>query len=216
MVCSVMSDVFDKIIPSLRGLRTRIVCPHPFVRDLLLTQILIPSFSDRRIFLMIYSEALYRRFVKFSENRLDDVELYVIKVGKRPECRVGRLFAFVEQGDPRREANDLIRVLDKLGAEDVLIMHSSMGFFFELLGDDNIREILEMFSILPPDITLVGFKSGERTIDSLINELYDVIIRIERDENMLDKNYYTITVEWTFKDYSIEFGRFRVRRGRID
>ncbi len=217
-----MPAVFDKVLPTLNGMRTRIVCKRPFIRDLILARIILPYFSDKRTFIIIYSEALYRKFTKFFESLLlkcPDLNstadnLNVIKVGKSLECKFGHLFAFIEQGDPLEEANELIRCLDGLKDDDVLIMHSSMGFFFELLGDNNIKEILEIFSSLPSDITLIGFKSGERTIDSLINELYDIIVRIHQD-SMIDELHYVVSVEWTFSDSLREFGRFRIKDGNI-
>ncbi len=217
-----MSTVFDKVLPTLNGMRTRVVCKRPFVRDLILAQIILPYFSDKRTFIILYSEALYRKFIKFIENVLVKCSnlspvidnLNVIKVGKSLECRFGRLFAFIEQGDPLEEANELTRCLNELKDDDVLIMHASMGFFFELLGDNNIKEILEIFSNLPSDITLIGFKSGERTIDSLINELYDIIVRIHQD-TMIDELHYVVSVEWTFSDNLREFGRFRIKDCKI-
>ncbi len=215
-----MSTVFAKILPTLNGMRTRIVCKQPFVRDAILAQIILPYFSDKRIFIILYSEALYRKFMRFIENilvkfpELNPIirELNVIKVGKRLECKFGNLFAFVEQGNPLEECCELVRCLEGLSRDDVLIMHASMGFFFELLGD--VREILEIFSILPSDITLIGFKSGERTMDSLINELYDIIVRIEQD-SMIDDLHYVVSVEWTFTDNLKEFGRFRIKNGSL-
>ena len=217
-----MSTVFENVLPTLNGMRTRIICKKPFIRDLILTQILLPYFSDRRTFIIIYSEALYRKFIKFLENALErnpDLSsivdnLNIIKVGKSLECRFGNLFAFIEQEDPLEEASELIRCLEGLKNDDILIMHASMGFFFELLGGDNIKEILEIFSNLPRDITLIGFKSGERSIDSLINELYDIIIRIHQD-TMIDDLHYVVSVEWTFSDNLREFGRFRIKNGII-
>ncbi len=211
-------SVFDEILPALEGVRTRVICKRPFVRDLILTHVFLPYFSEKRTFIIFYSEALYRKFVKFIDNALEkcpdlakSVEgLNVIKVGKNLECNFGKLYAFIEQGDPMKEAKELIRCLKGLKDEDVLIMHSSVGFFFELLGEGNIREILEFFSVLPSDITLVGFKSGEKCVDSLINELYDVIVRIDQDR-MIDDFHYIVSVEWTFSDNLVEFGRFRIK-----
>lgn len=217
-----MSTVFDKVLPTLNGMRTRIVCKRPFIRDLILTRVILPYFSNKRTFIILYSEALYRKFTKFLENVLakhPDLSsivdnLNVIKVGRSLECRFGSLFAFIEQGNPLEEADELIRCLDELRNDDVLIMHASMGFFLELLGDNNIKEILEIFSNLPSDITLIGFKSGERSIDSLINELYDIIVRIHQD-SMIDELHYVVSVEWTFSDNLREFGRFRIKNGSI-
>ncbi len=216
-----MLGVFGRILPKLEGMRTRVVCTCPFVRDLILLQVILPYFVNKRNILILYSEALYRKFIRFIdsilmstpelESMLDKIN--IVKIGKNPNCKFGNLFAFIEQGNPKDEAYELTKILTELENDDVLIMHSSMGFFFELLGDASIREILEIFSILPDDITLIGFKSSERSVDVMINELYDIILKIRRD-TMIDDTNFTISME-TSGNVIREFGRFRIKDGTI-
>ncbi len=216
-----MLSVFNRILPKLEGMRTRIICACPFVRDLILLQVILPYFVNKRKIIILYSEALYRKFIKFVDNtltcfpELESVigEINIIKVGKNSKCKFGNLFTFIEQDNPKEEAAELTKILADLENDDVLIMHSSMGFFFELLGDTSIGKILEMFSILPDDITLIGFRSSERSVDILINELYDIIVKIHRD-NMIDDTNFTISVE-TSGNVIREFGRFRIKDGVI-
>ncbi len=215
-----MPLVFERILPTLRGMRTWIICDTPFVRDLILFQTILPHFSSETVTIVVYSEALYRKFVKFLENALrispkleefvDD--LNVVKVGKSLDCRFGRLVSFIEQGDPVEEAKGLVNSFEEIGEDDVLILHSSVGFLFELLGKDYMREIFEIFSSIPFDTTLIGFRSGEKKVAGLMNELYDVIVRVDRD-CMVDD--YVVSVEFTFANGKMEFGRFKVKNGRI-
>ena len=215
-----MSSVFERVLPTLRSMRTWIICDKPFVRDLILFQVILPHFSNGDVTVVIYSEALYRKFVKFVENTLkvspelkDFVrEVNVVKVGKSLDCKFGRLVSFIEQGNPIEEANGIINSFEKIGNDDILILHSSVGFLFELLGKDNTREILEIFSSIPFDTTLIGFKSGEKKVAPLMNELYDIIVRVEQD-CMVDD--YVVSVEFTFANGKMEFGRFKVKNGKI-
>jgi len=205
-----MLSVFGKLLPKLNGMRTRIVCSNPFVRDLILANTIIPYFSNRNVYIILYSEALYRKFIKIMNIICSESlpNIRIIKIGKRRNCVLGKLFAFIEQGDVRKELEELTSVLSKLSNEDVLIMHSSMGFFFEMLG--SFRTILELFSVLPDDLTLIAFKSGEKVVDSLMNELYDIIVRIRRDAMVGD---YTISVEEMGS--VVDSGRFKIRNGEL-
>ncbi len=212
-----MVVVFDEIIPTLEGRWTRFICKQPFVRDAILTQVVLPRFSDNRTFVVVYSEAMFRKFTKFLEtsiSKFPELErffecLNFIKIGKRTECKFGNLCMFVDQSNPNI-VNELVQSFENLRCRDVLILHESFGFLLELL---DLKEILDLFSVLPEDITLLSFKGQESRVDRIINELCDVVVRIDPDD-MIDETHYIVSVE-DFSDCSKEFGRFRVKEGRL-
>ncbi len=205
-----MLSVFRKLLPRLNGMRTRIVCSNPFVRDLILANAILPYFLDKNVYIILYSEALYRKFIKIINNLYSErySNVKIIKVGKRKDCVFGKLYAFIEQGDTSKEYKGIIDAISVLTDDDVLVLHASVGFFFEILG--SFRTILELFSVLPDDITLISFKSGERTVDVLMNELYDIFIKIRRDEMVGD---YTVSVEEMGS--VVDSGRFRIKNGEL-
>ncbi len=213
-----MVVVFEEIIPTLEGRWTRIICKQPFVRDAILTQVVLPHFSDKKTFVVVYSEAMFRKFAKFLETSISKFpelervfeKINFIKIGKkRLECKFGDLCMFVDQSNPNI-VNELVQRFENLRCRDVLILHESFGFLLELL---DLKEILDLFSVLPDDITLFGFRGYESHVDRIVNELYDVVVRIEPDD-MIDETHYIVSVE-DFSDCSKEFGRFRVKEGRL-
>ncbi len=212
-----MVVVFEEIIPTLEGRWTRFICEQPFVRDAILTQVVLPHFSDKRSFVVVYSEAMFRKFAKFLEisvSKFPELErvferINFIKIGKRAECKFGDLYAFVEQGSPNL-VTELVQRFEDLKDNDVLILHESFGLLLELL---DLKDILEIFSVLPDDITLFGFRGYESHVDRVVNEVYDVVVRVEPDD-MIDETHYIVSVE-DFSDCSKEFGRFRVKEGKL-
>ncbi len=212
-----MVVVFEVIIPTLERRWTRFICEQPFVRDAILTQVVLPHFSDKRTFVVVYSEAMFRKFAKFLEisvSKFPELErvferINFIKIGKRAECKFGDLYAFVEQGNPN-VVTELVQRFGDLKDNDVLILHESFGLLLELL---DLKDILEIFSVLPDDITLFGFRGYESHVDRVVNEVYDVVVRIEPDD-MIDETHYIVSVE-DFSDCSKEFGRFRVKEGKL-
>ena len=212
-----MVVVFEEIIPTLERRWTRFICEQPFVRDAILTQVVLPHFSDKRTFVVVYSEAMFRKFAKFLEisvSKFPELErvferINFIKIGKRTECKFGDLYAFVEQGSPNL-VTELVQRFEDLKDNDVLILHESFGLLLELL---DLKDILEIFSVLPDDITLFSFRGYESHVDRVVNEVYDVVVRIEPDD-MIDETHYIVSVE-DFSDCSKEFGRFRVKEGKL-
>jgi hypothetical protein len=217
----------EDVIPELENLRTRILYDSSTVKDLIIFQHILPHYFQKSdVYIVLYSEALYYKFKKRGEylmfkdpnmaKILDD--LRIIKIGIYEDCYFGELFDFIKQGDPEIEFESLKDVLSQLKDDDVLILYGSMAYFMATLRkEEALKKLIEIYSILPDRITLFGFKSihSLHENDPLISEFYDVIIRVQKDENAFDNVTFMFSVECQLSQICQKFGRFIIEEERI-
>ncbi len=224
-----MEDIYVRLtdlMKDLNGMRTRVLYDSPVVKDLFILQHVIPSYSDRDIYIVIYSDALYYKFCKRAEylmftdpnmaKLLDS--LNIIKVGNSGEVSFGRLYAFIEHSTPREEYSSIIEVLSRLKKDDVLVLYSSVAYIMSMLDEkEALRLLIESYGIIPKGITLFGFKhlKTQTRIDYYINDLYDVLITIRRDENAFDYSTYIFEVECQLSDVCYKTGKLKIRDGKL-
>ena len=197
---------FEDVIPNFEGHRVRIVYDSSLVKDLLVLQHIVPYFSERLpTYLRLYSEALYYKFVKRVslllkvkpelERAIDS--LRIVKIGRKEETRYGKLMWFVEQGDLEEEFESLLMFLMKLKDELALILYGSVEYYLTGIGG-GFKKIVDMFSVLPEDITLFGFRHRHNMSSPeamLIGELYDITVRVWKDDQSFDNTTFCFTVE---------------------
>ncbi|WP_457549742.1 hypothetical protein [Archaeoglobus sp.] len=224
-----MDEIYVKLtdfMKELEGLRTRILYDSSVVKDLLIFQHIIPSYSDRNLYLVLYSEALYHKFCRRAEylmftnssmaKILDNIN--IIKVGHSDDINFGKLYAFIEHSTPREEFVTLMETLRHLDRKSVLILYSSVAYIMSMLNEkEALRLLLESYGILPRGITIFGFKhlKTQTRIDYYINDLYDVLITIRRDESSFDYSTYIFEAECQLSDVCYKTCRLRVDNGRL-
>ena len=227
-----MDDIDDiyielpKFLRELEGMRTRVLYDSPVVKDLFVFQYVIPSYSDRDIYIVIYSDALYYKFCRraeylmFMDSNMAKLldSLNIIKVGRSDEIAFGRLHSFIEHSTPREEFMAIIDVLSRLKKDDVLIRYGSFSYIMSMLDEkEALRLLIESYGILPKDVTLFGFKhlKTQTRIDYYISDLYDVLITIKRDESSFDYSTYIFEVECQHGDVCYKTGKLKVRNGKL-
>ena len=205
---------FEDLLPELEGYRVRIIYDSTTVKDLIVLQYIIPYFSKiKDTYIVLYSEALYYKFKKnvcelikkLPELKKSFEKLKVIKIGIKEECAFGKLAGFVRQGNPENEFNGLLKCLEKIDADDVLILNGSFVYYLTAIGKTAFKRLIDMYSILPEGLTLFGFRhhcvSNSPEID-LIGDLYDVVIYIHKDEQAFDDRTYHFKVDCPFDQCS--------------
>ncbi len=214
---------FEDIIPNLEGHRVRIIYDNSLVKDLIVLQHIVPYFAPKlKTFLVLYSEALYHKYLKRVIHLLEvkpDFEealndLNIIKIGMREEVTYGNLVCFIEQGELEGEFERLLKYLKRIEENSVLILYGSVEYFLTGMKDKAFKRLIDLFSVLPEGITLFGFRHrlGLKSLEVLLlSELYDVVVEVWRDESSLDQTY-NFTVECQCHEGTVH-GRFKIRDG---
>ncbi len=224
-----MEDIYvnlTELLKELKGMRTRVLYDSSVVKDLFIFQYIIPTFSGRDVYIVIYSDAIYYRFCRRAEHlifadssmaKLLD-EINIIKIGHSDEIDFGKLYAFIEHSTPREEFVALMETLKGLDKKSVLILYSSVAYIMSMLDEkEALRLLTESYGILPRDITLFGFKhlKTQTRIDYYISDLYDVLMTIKRDESSFDYSTYVFEAECQLSDVCYKAGRLKVENGRL-
>ena len=214
------------LLKELKGLRTRILYDRPIIANLFMFQYIIPEFSKEKIYVVIYSDAFYHNFCKAGEYAMlidPDMaklleKLNIVKIGYSKEITFGNLHAFIEHGTPKEELTDVIKALEDLSKNDVIILHPSVSYIMSSLNVENIiKFILDFYSKIPKRVTVFGFKYLKTlsVIDYFINDLYDVLITIKKDESAFDYTTYVFESECQLGGAVYKTGRLRIEGGKL-
>jgi hypothetical protein len=215
----------EDVIPTLDGLRTRILYDSGIVKDLIIVQYIIPYFSAiKNTYIVIYSEALYYKFKRIVRRIIEKKpelkeafsSLRVIKIGFYEECEFGELVSFVKQGNVKDEFEGFMNTLNCIKSNDVLILCGSIAYFLTLTGLASFKKLVNMFSVLPEGVTLFGFKRiniVNSPVENLIWDLYDVIIYVEKDNASFDDSTYNFKVECELEDN--RYGKLKIDGGLL-
>ncbi len=215
---------FEEIMNEVESLRTRIIYDSPVVKDLIIFQYILPYFSKKKdVYVVLYSEGYYYKFKRranylmFKDPEMAMVldRIKFIKIGLDDDCDFGNLFGFIKQGDPEREFEGLRDFLVKIKPDSVLILDCDFMYLIAGLSDGNaLKRLIDLYSLMPDGITLFGFKNlNAQNMDTIITDLYDVLITIQRDESTLDNTTFRFDIECQLSDICQKFGRFRVESG---
>ena len=227
MVMNNMYVKLDKLIPELEGLRTRIFYDSSVVKDLILFQYILPYYCKKSTtYLMLYSEALYYKFKRratyhmFKDPKMAEVldNIKIIKIGYNQDCEFGELCKFIKQSTPKEEVKGIVDAISMIENKSTLILYGSIAYFMSVLGErDALKLLVDMYSMLPDDITLFGFKplKALKPIDTFVSDLYDVIITIKRDEMAFDHATYILEVECQLSDICYKSGKIKVEEGKL-
>ncbi len=218
---------FEEVVPELDGYRTRIVYDSPAVKDLVALQHIVPHFSKNKdVYLVLYSEALYYKFKKRVEGLLRKIpelkraisKLKIVKVGLKSECEYGELVHFIKQGKPRSEFKELVEALLGLDENSVLILYGSIAYYMISTSYSDLKNLIDLFSVLPERITLFGFRQRNTSTfpeDSLLEDLYDVVIYVTKDRQSFDEFTYNFRVECHLGSPCYRCGKLRIENGLL-
>ncbi len=215
---------FEDIMNEVENLRTRIIYDSPVVKDLIIFQYILPYFSKKKdVYVVLYSEGYYYKFKRranylmFKDPEMAKIldRIKIIKIGLNDSCDFGDLFGFIKQGDAGREFEGLRDLLLKIKPNSVLILDCDFMYLIAGLSDGNaLKRLIDLYSLMPDGITLFGFKNlNAQDKDTIITDLYDVLITIQKDESTLDNTTFRFDIECQLSDICQKFGRFRVESG---
>lgn len=193
--------VMQEIIPHLEGKRVKIEYDTIAPMISLLFFHIIPTFSHRRLFFVVYSDTIcrrqteiYRSISRTSEEITSILDRsYIIKIGKTGNVSFGTLYAHIPMGEPEVELSELEDILSRLNRRD-LIVFRGLYMIPEIYGKDVVKNILDVFDSIPQKATVIVScrNSYEDAVTRLMDKLFDVIIKIKRAEEMFFEgdNYY--------------------------
>jgi hypothetical protein len=193
--------VMQEIIPHLEGRRVKIEYDTIAPMISLLFFHIVPAFSHRRLFFVIYSDTICRRQSEIYRSIAgvsDEIpsildRSHIIKIGKRSSVSFGNLYAHIPTGDPEDELSELKDILSRLDNKD-LIVFRGLYMIPEIYGKDIVKNILDIFDSIPQKATVIVScrNSYEDAVTRLMDKLFDVIIKIKRAEEMFFEvdNYY--------------------------
>jgi hypothetical protein len=197
--------LLNNVISKLDGLRTLIVYDSPLaVRAILLGHIL-PYYSNKNVYIIIYSESMCRRakksyesFIKICSEKAKMLDkINIIKIGFNKDVPFGNLYEFINLNESWYDRlSNIIKDFDK---KDIIIFH---GFSLVQLmyRKDWIIKELKFFDSIPSDTTIINKISNNfyrDWIEGVMKKLHDVVIRVEKSEtSLLDhEESYLIGVE---------------------
>ena len=181
--------IFNELLPKLEHHRTRLVYDSQLGRDTLFYHHILPYYSQKDLYMVIYSDTAYRRhkikYEQLKDRHPDIAEILnranIIKIGYRDSVSFGKLYYFIPEGNPEEEINALYSVLEELSDEDLVVFTG----FFKLVtigGKDILKQKERLVDSLPERITMFTFYQNniyDTRTNRLINKLYDIIIRIK-------------------------------------
>ena len=214
-------NLIESIVPKLEGLRTLVVYDSPVTARILMLRHILPYYSNKNIYLAIYSESMCRRAKKSYESlvkihpesaRLID-KVKVIKIGFNREVPFGELYQFINIEE--QWCDRLAEIVTNLSSRDMIIFH---GFSLVqlLYSRDWLVKNLKFFDHIPPDITVINkisknFYKG--WVEGVLRKLHDVVIRAEKSEGGLldNEESYVIGIEESIAvDIPITSSRFKL------
>jgi hypothetical protein len=146
----------------------------------------------------------------------------IVKIGVKRKEPFGKLYAHIPEGDFVDEVRSFETVASTLTDDDVIIL---AGFYLmpAIHGRERLKGIVRMFDSFPENITIFGlypYGLYDRGTNRVIERLYDVVIRVKRDNGDFGYNgedSYVIGVEQSIlRDVPPSYARYRVSgNGRL-
>lgn len=223
-----ITHAFDELVPKLEGLRTRIVYDFQVARDVLFFHHVLPYFSSKRMFFVVYSDIACRKLKKKYEvlSRLHpDIakileKAYIIKIGQHYKPVFGELFDLIHEDGSFKWLDALADDLRKLNDEDVVVL-SGFSLFIAINGPKALNNGIRLIDSLPENITLFGFYQDglydDRT-NRLTEKFYDIIIRVKKEDEFMGIGETTFLVgveQSAIGDVEPGFIRFKIENGKL-
>lgn len=216
----------EDVLSNFEGYRVRFVYDNSLVKDLIVLQHIVPHFVDRLpTYIVLYSEALYYKFVKRvsclveAKPELSDAidKLKIIKIGKNEEAHFGELAWFIEQGDLEEEFESLLMFLGKMEERSALILYGSIEYYLTGIGSGVFKKLVDLFSTFSEEMTIFGFRhrSGMSAPEViLISELYDIVVNVWKDNQSFDNTTFCFTIECQCRG-GVKHGKLKIENGLL-
>ncbi|AEA46600.1 hypothetical protein [Archaeoglobus veneficus] len=220
-----------ELVPKLENRRVRIAYDSPYAAINLLFYHILPNFPPERVHFVIYSDVVCRRLRETYESirrespevaeTLEGVKL--VKIGEKKcfpfgsECVKNDGISIPES---KFFGEEFLRIARRARDDDVFVF---VGFYIipAIYGIDAVRHIYRFFSCLPEKITVFSLYS-EDSLDNLTNKLmeklYDVVIRINKESHSFGEDVYLLGIEQSIvREIRPGFARFRIgKNGRLE
>lgn len=214
--------MFDlSIISKLDGLRIKIFYDSAYALRSLLFFHILPQFSFKNLFIAVFSDTMQRRLGKTYETMVRTSpeiaqileRANIIKIGTKNEVPFGRLYQLIPSG--LTWLRTFREFLKGLGEKDLILFHG-FSILPKIYGKTYVKNVLNLFESIPDGPTVIGKSSKKIYDDATIgftNMFYDVVLEIERIEEVGFEEFYKIGVSQSIVgDVQPGFGRFKIGR----
>jgi len=221
-------SALEDLIPKLEGLRTRIVYDVQVAKDVLFFSHILPYFSSRRIFWIVYSETACRKlknkYERFSKLHPEIAKIldyvYLVKIGYNDRVRFGKLYSFIREDKNFKWLNEFSNIFEEIRDKD-LVTFSGFSIFVAINGRKALKNLICLADLLPENVTaIVSYQDGfyDDRLNTLVDKLYDVIIRVKKEEEFTGFGETTFLVgveQSTVEDIQPGFARFKIDNGKF-
>ncbi len=215
---------FGSLLSKLENRRVRIIYDSLYaVRSLLFYHILPYFSSEKRLFMVVYTDSMYRRlentYYSISELEVKEIlnKVNIIKIGQKENTSLGELYRFIPRSTPREDLDELKTTLEKLSDNDLVVF---FGLFLVYAFDRSvICDLFNLFDALPEKITLFDLHLDgvyDDMANNIVTKLYDVILRIKKETEFFGEDAYLVGVEESIlMDIPPSYERFKIVDSRF-
>ena len=208
-------------ISKFENLRIKILYDSPYALRSLLFYHVLPHFSPKNIFIAVYSDTMQRRLEKTYESISRTSPEVAGILGKARIIKIGRTdstsFGKLQHQIPMDSGwfRTFLKILEGFNERDLLLFHG-FSLLPRIYGEQALKHLLELFESIPDGVTVIG-KSHRNIYDKgihmFINMLYDVVLGIEKIEEVGFEEFYKIGVTQSIvMDVRPGYARFRIDR----
>ncbi len=207
------------VVSKFENLRVKIVYDSPYALRSLLFYHIIPHFSPKNIIIAVYSDTMQRRLEKTYESiartspEIAEIleKSRIIKIGNDTSTSFGKLQHSIPMDSDWFKT--FMQILGGLTDRDLMLFHG-FSLLPRIYGESSLKCILEMFESIPDGPTILS-KSHRSIYDErthmFINTLYDVVLSIEKIEDVGFEEFYKIGIfQSIVMDVRPGFSRFKI------
>ena len=211
-----------ELISKLENLRTLIVYDSPYVLRSILFYDILPYFLDKNkeIYIVIFTDTMERRLAKSYQSILKVnpeiakllEQVKIVKIGTKRSIYFEKLHAFISLNqDWWKLLKDIVK---NMNDSDVVIFHGYS--ILPILLKDNIHLMINVIDAMPDDITFIckvhdSIHQREKMMRHM-DILYDLLIRIKREDLTFDDSYIIGIYESVILDIKPEMWRFKINK----
>ena len=210
------------LILKLESLRTLIVYDSPYVLRSIVFYDIIPYFLDKNkeIYIIIFTDTMERRLAKSYQSVLKVnpeiakllEQVKIVKIGTKKNNYFGKLHDFITLNqDWWKLLRDIVK---NMSDNDVVIFHGYS--ILPILLKDSMHLMMNVIDAMPDDITCIckihdSIHQREKMMRHM-DMLYDVLIRIKREDLTFDDTYFIGIYESVILDIKPEMWRFKINK----
>jgi len=212
-------------ISEFENLRIKILYDSPYALRSLLFYHVLPHFSPKNLFIAVYSDTMQRRLEKTFESIARTSPDIAEILGRAKIIKIGRIgftsFGKLEHLIPMDSGwfRTFLKILEEFNEKDLMLFHG-FSLLPRIYGEQSLKHMLKIFESIPEGVTVIG-KSHRSIYDEgihmFINMLYDIVLGIEKIEDVGFEEFYKIGVTQSIvMDVRPGYARFKIdRTGRL-